>query len=174
MSVESHRIRNAQLSSPSIHPEPIQGRTSTRASRAVLYLPSKHLRSLLSDYSQCGIDEEDFDDLYRKVVQRRPSIGKLMTLSSQKQGDIRSAHPKLKRFFHSCSKAIFPAICLIPKTVWGEVESVIISGNVAPESIRKIGLESPILSQFFNWYFISDTAVEGKQVCYRYNLFSSF
>lgn len=162
--MESARIRSAQLSNPSVDPEQLQGRSSTRASRSVLYLPSKSLRSLLSDYSMGGNSPAEYQQLYRKVVELRPSIGKLMEISSQRQGQLISAHPKLKRFFHNCTKAIFPAICFIPKSLWGDIASMLTSRKIAPETVQKIGMESPILRQFLNWVYVSKRDDEKEQV----------
>lgn len=145
LSIESRRILDAKLTTPWKGSSTVT-RATSRGSRAVLPISKKEDRERLHQHSHGGIGAAGFAILERAIHDICPPISALMTVSAQLVDDKYRCHPALVSFFRSCAKYIFPAIHLMPKSIWNAMDSFISTRTLSTTTKEAIALHSPMLT----------------------------
>lgn len=150
LSIESSRIREAQLTAPWNTGQPIfNRRAGTRRSRAVLLLPSQQDRQQMLVFASSGLPKDQFDSLRSTTQKISKCIARLMTTSAYIDGNLYKCHHALCPFFRSCGKQIFPAIHFIPMKIWDSLDAFLATGQIDTAVIELIAKSSPTLAGFF-------------------------
>jgi hypothetical protein len=150
LSIESSKIRDAQLTAPwSTEPPIFNQRAGTRRGRAVLLLPKLPDRERMRTFARSAITASDFNLLLEATRNQSECIASLLQFSADSQDDTFKCHPTLAPFFRSCGKDIFPAIQLIPTSVWSDIDRFLDNGDLDVSMMENIATNSPTLAALF-------------------------
>lgn len=164
LSIESKKIRAANFQHTWSSQVKSKIRAGTRNSRAVLSDLKKEDRESIRAYAYDGIPSSEFGAFQSRIEQLCDPIGTLILVSSvQAVGNLTICNKLLVPFFASCAKEIFPAIHLIPVSLWSTMERFVADNDIDKDTMEFVTKHSPLLSNLFQ-YWLSLNCEHGKRI----------